>query len=229
MKFGKLVFWSILFILNISHLNASSRGQTLEFDPGAPKDSEWINLFAETPNYRAFGDKIISRRGEKFRWKMGPMFYRGRLTPESVKIFIIGQEGAQDENLSNRSFTGSTGTRMQKFINYLGINKSYLFMNTFVYTITGQYSLYGEDAQNEYKKKQWKQLKWLAQNKDSIVVQHRHQMFDYMLKTNKKTLPWLLELVPLEKKVLSRGSTQKLLEVAHTLNLPLHSVKERRA
>ena len=25
------------------------------------------------------------------------MFYRGRLTSESVKVFIVGQEGAQDE------------------------------------------------------------------------------------------------------------------------------------
>ena len=82
----------------------------------------------------------------------------------------------------------STGTRMQKFINYLGVNKSYLFMNTFVYTITGQYSLYGDDATNDYKVKQWKQLMWLAQNEDSIIVQHRHKMFNYMLETNKKTL-----------------------------------------
>ena len=116
------------------------------------------------------------------------MFYRGRLTSESVKIFIVGQEGAQDENLSNRSFTGSTGTRMQKFLNYLGITESYLFMNTFVYTITGQYSLYGDDARNEEKKLENKKLKWLAQNPDSIVVKHRHEMFNYMLETNKNSL-----------------------------------------
>ena len=31
------------------------------------------------------------------------MWYRGRLTPNSVKVFVVGQEGAQDENVSNRS------------------------------------------------------------------------------------------------------------------------------
>jgi uracil-DNA glycosylase len=168
------------------------RGSITEFDKGSPSQSLWTDLFAETPNYRAFGDAIISGRGEKFRWKMGPMFYRGRLTPNSVKIFVIGQEGAQDENLSNRSFTGSTGTRMQKFLNYFGITKSYLYMNTFVYTITGQYSLYGDDATNEYKKKQWKQLMWLAQSRDSVIVQHRHKMFNYMRETNKKTLSLII-------------------------------------
>ena len=120
------------------------------------------------------------------------MFYRGRLTSESVKVFIVGQEGAQDENLSNRSFTGSTGTRMQKFLNYLGITESYLFMNTFVYTITGQYSLYGDDARNEEKKLENKKLKWLAQNPDSIIVKHRHEMFNYMLETNKNSLSLII-------------------------------------
>ena len=59
-------------------------------------------------------------------------------------------------------------------------------MNTFVYTITGQYSLYGDDARNEEKKLENKKLKWLAQNPDSIIVKHRHEMFNYMLETNKK-------------------------------------------
>ncbi|MBT3586961.1 MAG: hypothetical protein HN509_18765 [Halobacteriovoraceae bacterium] len=165
-----------------------SRGLQHEYDAGAPKESRWPDLFAETPNYRAFGQAVIGGRGEKFRWKMGPMFYRGRLTPNSVKVFVIGQEGAQDENVSNRSFTGSTGTRMQRFLNYLGIDRSYLFMNTFVYTITGQYSLFGEDRENARKVKEQKRLLWLAQNEDSIVVKHRHELFDYMLETNRGTL-----------------------------------------
>ena len=187
-----LMINAIIISAKSNEFNTKQRGLITEFDKGAPKDSKWVDLFAETPNYRAFGEKILSGRGEKFRWKMGPMFYRGRLTPNSVKIFVIGQEGAQDENLSNRSFTGSTGTRMQKFLNYFGITKSYLFMNTFVYTITGQYSLYGDDAANEFKIKQWKQLMWMAQNEDSIIVQHRHKMFNYMLETNKKSLSLII-------------------------------------
>jgi hypothetical protein len=77
------------------------RGNRWDYDAGAPKDSKWPDLFAETPNYRAFGKAVIGGSGEKFRWKMGPMWYRGRLEPNKVKIFIIGQEGAQDENVLN--------------------------------------------------------------------------------------------------------------------------------
>jgi len=169
-------------------LAASNRGESYEYDAGAPKNSKWPDLFAETPNYRAFGQEVIGGKGEKFRWIFGPMWYRGRLTPNSVKVFVVGQEGAQDENVSNRSFTGSTGTRMQKFLNYLGIDRSYLFMNTFVYTITGQYSLFGEDRNDDRKELELKRLLWLAQDEDSVVVKHRHALFNYMLETNQETL-----------------------------------------
>jgi uracil-DNA glycosylase len=169
-------------------VTAAERGSQTDYDAGANKDSRWPDLFAETPNYRAFGQAVIGGTGEKFRWNMGPMWYRGRLTPNDVKVFIVGQEGAQDENVSNRSFTGSTGTRMQNFINYLGIDRSYLYMNTFVYTITGQYSLFGEDREDAQKLKELKRLLWLAQDENSIVVKHRHELFNYMLETNNESL-----------------------------------------
>lgn len=180
----------------------SPRGTPADYDPGPAKDSEWPDIFAETPDYRAYGKAIYQAAAakygvqddgkEKFRWKVGPMWYRGRLTPDSVKVFVIGQEGAQDENASNRTFTGSTGTKMQNFINYFGINKSYLFMNTFIYTITGQY---GEipDPKDSPAVKKSKQifsntLYWIAQNPKSEIVKHRQRMFDYMLSQNKNTL-----------------------------------------
>ena len=181
---------------------SEQRGSPAEYDAGAPKDSKWPDLFAETPNYRAYGKAIyqeafkkagITDDGkEKFRWIVGPMWYRGRLTPESVKVFVIGQEGAQDENVSNRTFTGSTGTKMQNFINYFGVNKSYLFMNTFSYTIAGQYGERVEEGDTEAEKKakeiKSKTLFWLAQDPNSLIVQHRHRMFDYMKEQNKNTL-----------------------------------------
>jgi uracil-DNA glycosylase len=116
---------------------------------------------------------------EKFRWTFGPMYYRGRLDPERVKVFVVGQEGAQDESISNRAFTGSTGTRMQKFLHGIGIRENYLFMNTFVYTIFGQYS--EEDGVPE-------KMRWLAQDFASPIVVYRHSLFDQVLATNKNSL-----------------------------------------
>lgn len=182
------------------------RGNPAEYDAGPPKNSKWPDLFAETPNYRAYGKAVYQKAAaeagiyddgqEKFRWKVGPMWYRGRLAPNSVKVFVIGQEGAQDENASNRTFTGSTGTKMQNFINYFGIDTSYLFMNTFTYTITGQYGERPEPTDTPKVKKQKEimsnTLFWIAQNPNSEIVKHRHRMFDYMLSQNKNTLSLII-------------------------------------
>jgi uracil-DNA glycosylase len=191
-----LIFLALTLIISACSINGSrdpsgsteKRGDSHEYDAGSDVDLQWADLFAETPNYRAYGKAVIGGGGEKFRWKMGPMWYRGRLDKNQVKVFVIGQEGAQDENVSNRSFTGSTGTRMQRFLNYFGITQSYLFMNTFVYTITGQYSLFGEDAKDENKVLMNQRLKWMAQDERSIVVNHRHRLFDYALSNNKDTM-----------------------------------------
>ncbi|MEP7112384.1 MAG: uracil-DNA glycosylase family protein, partial [Ilumatobacteraceae bacterium] len=106
---------------------------------------------------------------EEFRWHFGPMFYRGRLGDHQVKVLIVGQEGAQDESLSHRSFTGGTGGRMQHLLTHLGINRSYLFLNTFVYPIFGQYNGL---------------LPIIAQHPASPIAKHRKEVFDYVVARN---------------------------------------------
>jgi uracil-DNA glycosylase len=139
---------------------ADLRGDPWEHDPGPSDASGWAALFAETPNYRGLGRAVLGR--EAFRWHHGPMFYRGRLDG-SAKVAIVGQEGAQDESLSHRSFTGGTGARMQFMLRFLGIDRSYLFLNSFIYPIFGQYSA---------------DLRPLAQDHRSPIAQHRNRIFD---------------------------------------------------
>lgn len=136
------------------------RGLPWEHDRGPTRDSGWANLFAQTPNYRALGRAVVGR--EAFRWHHGPMFYRGRLDG-SAKVVVVGQEGAQDESLSHRSFTGGTGARMQHLLHHLGLDRSYLFLNSFVYPIFGQYTA---------------DLRPLAQDPRSPIVTHRNRIFD---------------------------------------------------
>jgi uracil-DNA glycosylase len=143
------------------------RGDPWEHDPGPPRNRRWAQLFAETPNYRALG--VAMSGSEEFRWHFGPMFYRGRLQDDAVRVLVIGQEGAQDESLSHRSFTGGTGARMQHFLNHLGISHSYLFLNTFVYPIFSQYNGL---------------LPKLAQDPRSPIARHRGELLDYALARN---------------------------------------------
>jgi len=139
---------------------ADVRGNSWEYDPGPATSSGWAELFAETPNHRGLGRAVVGR--EAFRWHHGPMFYRGRLDG-SAKVVVVGQEGAQDESLSHRSFTGGTGARMQGLLRHLGLDRSYLFLNSFVYPIFGQYT---DD------------LRPLAQDPRSPIVAHRHRILD---------------------------------------------------
>jgi uracil-DNA glycosylase len=139
---------------------ADERGGPEEHDPGPAPASGWAELFAETPNYRGLGRAVVGR--EAFRWHHGPMFFRGRLDG-SAKVVVVGQEGAQDESLSHRSFTGGTGARMQHLLRHLGLDRSYVFLNSFVYPIFGQYT---DD------------LRPLAQDRRSPIVAHRHRILD---------------------------------------------------
>ncbi len=143
------------------------RGSPWEHDPGPALNRRWSRLFAQTPNYRGFG--LALSGSEEFRWHFGPMFYRGRLGDHQVKVLVVGQEGAQDESLSHRSFTGGTGARMQHLLAHLGIDRSYLFLNTFVYPIFGQYNGI---------------LPTIAQHPASPIARHRLELFDYAAERN---------------------------------------------
>ncbi|MDJ0952860.1 MAG: uracil-DNA glycosylase family protein [Acidimicrobiia bacterium] len=146
----------------------AGRGNPWDYDPGPPRNRKWPRLFSETPNYRGLGKAVMG--SEKFRWHFGPMYYRGRLGDNQVKVLVVGQEGGQDEALSHRSFTGSSGSRMQHFLQHIGIAESYLFLNTFVYSIFNQYS--------------GTKIRWLAQDPDSPIQQQRHDIFNYVLARN---------------------------------------------
>lgn len=143
------------------------RGHPWEYDAGPPRNRSWPRLFAETPNYRGLAVAVSGK--DNYRWHFGPMFYRGRLRDGQVKVMIVGQEGAQDESLAHRSFVGGSGSRMQYFLGHLGITESYLFLNTFVYPIQGQY---------------WGAFPALAQHESSPIRQHREEIFDYAASRN---------------------------------------------
>jgi hypothetical protein len=141
----------------------AGRGDPWEFDPGPPPNRKWARLFAEVPNYRALGKQMVEGK-ERFRWQFGPVFYRGRLADKGARVLVVGQDAGSDEALGHRSFVGETGSKTQHLLNHLGIDRSYLFLNTFVYSINGQF----DDAIDN-----------LAQDADSPVAIHRNEIFDY--------------------------------------------------
>ena len=74
---------------------------------------------------------------DSFRVEWGPVFHRGRLDG-SARILVIGQDPAQHEVILRRTMVGAAGKRVQGFLARLGVTRSYVVVNTFLYSVYGQ-------------------------------------------------------------------------------------------
>ncbi len=104
--------------------------------------------------------------GDKFRYHMGPVFYRGRLDG-SARVLVVGQDAATDEAMVHRAFIGGTGQKVQGLLNQIGITRSYLCLNTFTYSIYGQYDPFAEELATA-----------------GPIADHRSEMFEYAYAQN---------------------------------------------
>ena len=95
---------------------------------GGP-DCDWERLFQAAPTgyYAAYS-------GTPFHTHFGPVFYRGRLDG-SAQVLVVGQDPASDETLAGRAFVGTAGQIAQTFLRKLGITRSYLMFNTFLFGV----------------------------------------------------------------------------------------------
>jgi hypothetical protein len=76
-------------------------------------------------------------RKNAFRIEWGPVFHRGRLDG-SARVLAIGQDPAQHEVIARRILVGTAGKRVQGFLHKLGLTRSYVLMNAFLYSVYGQ-------------------------------------------------------------------------------------------
>jgi len=105
------------------------------FDPGPP--ATWAQRFAEAPL-----DAYLVRP-DLFRVDFGPVYYRGRLDG-TARLLVVGQDPSVNEILAQRTFVGQSGQRLQGLLAKLGVTRSYLMLNTFLYSIFGQFG--GDNA-----------------------------------------------------------------------------------
>ncbi len=102
-----------------------------EYDPGPPPF--WLQKFSSLSD--AY---YLNHPSGRFRTAFGGVLYRGRLDG-TARVLVIGQDPSTDEAIARRAFVGSAGQRLQKFLNKVGITRSYTIMNTFAYSIKGQF------------------------------------------------------------------------------------------
>ena len=101
------------------------------FDPGYVEEP-FSSLVATYPG-------AIAYPGDGFRLEWGPIFHRGRLDA-SARVLVIGQDPAQHETVARRILVGEAGHRLQGFLFKLGMDRSYVMVNTFLYSVFGSAS-----------------------------------------------------------------------------------------
>lgn len=99
------------------------------FDPGYG-EQPFRDLCESAP-----GTSVYPSRDFRVEW--GPIFHRGRLDG-SARVLVIGQDPAQHETVARRILVGEAGHRIQGFLAKLGIDSSYVMVNTFLYSVFGQ-------------------------------------------------------------------------------------------
>ena len=72
-----------------------------------------------------------------FRVEWGPIFHRGRLDG-SARVLVLGQDPAAHESIARRILVGEAGQRVQGLLAKLGVDRSYVMVNTFLYSVYGQ-------------------------------------------------------------------------------------------
>jgi uracil DNA glycosylase superfamily protein len=100
-----------------------------DFDPG-PVGDPFASLVQAYP-----GSDVYP--ADSFRVEWGPIFHRGRLDG-SARLLVIGQDPAESETVVRRILVGEAGHRTQGLMAKLGFTRSYLLINTFLYSVYGQ-------------------------------------------------------------------------------------------
>jgi hypothetical protein len=72
-----------------------------------------------------------------FRVEWGPIFHRGRLDG-SARVLVLGQDPGPHEAFVRRILVGEAGQRAQGLLTRLGIERSYVMLNTYLYSVYGQ-------------------------------------------------------------------------------------------
>jgi 5-methylthioadenosine/S-adenosylhomocysteine deaminase len=96
----------------------------MDFDAGPPRD--FAEIFARPPNYEPYK--------EHFWYDWGPIFYRGRLDG-TARVLCVASDPGPTERVAMRTLVGDAGQRVQGFLAKIGLTRSYICLNAFIYAL----------------------------------------------------------------------------------------------
>lgn len=216
-RFSSLLVISLLAMLwfqactstNKVSLNYASRSiasedldQPWAYDSGPLPDNkmgkELIDLVAQQPFMPGISKEIAG--DQKFRPAFGPTLWRMVQKPNSVKILFIGQDGTHIAEAAGRTATAGFGGRAQDLAAYFGVNNGAAFINTFAFTIRGQYAAFQTPFVTE--KDGVKRVSvgtviengtWLmSQDQNSPMVMWRNSLIDWIIRNNSESLKMIV-------------------------------------
>lgn len=184
----------VLSIFSILCLSAQADLPKWSYDAGPSIGTEMglelIDLTADIPNMPEISYKLT--KSQKFRPAFGPIPWRMRLDPNSVKMLFIGQDGTHIAEAAGRPATAGFGGRAQDLAKYFGVNESAAFINTYAFTIKGQYGayntpyIYEKDGERSVRFSNLvdNQLWLMTQDNGSPIAKWRNNLIDWIIKNN---------------------------------------------
>ena len=163
-------------------------------DPKTKMGKELIDLTAAIPNMPALSEKIMGE--QKFRPAFGPVPWRMLQKPNSVKILFIGQDATHIAEAAGRPATAGFGGRAQDLAAHFGVNEGAAFINTYAFTIKGQYGAF--DTPYVLQKNNQQEIGFarlldngfwlLSHDQDSPAAKWRNDLIDWIIRNNNESL-----------------------------------------
>lgn len=164
-------------------------------NPDTAMGRELIDITANIPNMPMLSNKIVGR-SQKFRPAFGPIPWRMLQEENKVKMLFLGQDGTHIAEAAGRPATAGFGGRAQDLAKYFGVNEGAAFINTYSFTIKGQYGVYNtpyiyrKDGETSVKFANFVDNKFwlLSMGMDSPITKWRNSLIDWIIRNNKDSM-----------------------------------------
>ncbi|MES2769299.1 MAG: hypothetical protein V4596_09140 [Bdellovibrionota bacterium] len=197
---GKNIFFIFIILFQISVL-----AEELKFDRGPdpqdPMQKELIEIIQDMPFLPGISEQlqvlVPSQKGQKMRPDFGAMPLRGFLTPNSISVLVIGQDGTHIAEGANRPGIAGFGGRVHDMLMHFGIYESVFFTNLYVNTISGQYGSRSTPVVKDGKSIQYLNVienrQWLMTH-DGLYGKWRNRFLSWVIRNNLDSLKMVMML-----------------------------------
>lgn len=177
-----------------------------EFDRGPdlsdPMQAELVQLLSEMPFLPGISEQLqvlvpSYKRGQKMRPDFGAMPLRGFLTPNSISVLVIGQDGTHIAEGANRPGIAGFGGRVHDMLKHFGIVEGVFFTNLYVNTISGQYGSRNTPVLVDGKSIRYTNVienrQWLLTH-EGAYGEWRNKFLSWVIRNNLKSLRMVMML-----------------------------------